>query len=137
MNIEFDSDPFSVAQLVKEYDELSKHNQLQEIQRKRTTIEVNIDTWAFLTAVSDVYGPTRTSFMNDLLKCAAQEFFSRLHPVVRRRVAELADKIELSELKQAFKDAGGNIEQHGPGMWTALSMVYDQRDKAASQEVPL
>ena len=133
-NIEFEVESFSVAQLVQEYDELSKHNQLQEIQRKRTTVEVNIDLWAFLTAVSEVYGPTRTSFMNDLLKCASQEFFARLHPNVRRRVAELADKYELVDLKQAFKDAGGNIEHHGPGTWTALAALYDMKDAERQQQ---
>ena len=113
MIIEFQPEVFSIAELVNEYDRISKESQVQEIHRKRTTIEFNMDTWAFATAVADTYGPTRTSFINDLLKCASQEFFARMHPQVRRKVAELADKIELVELKQAYKDSGGNIESYG------------------------
>lgn len=128
MIIEFQPEVFSIAELVNEYDQISKESQAQEIHRKRTTIEINMETWAFATAVADTYGPTRTSFINDLLKCASQEFFARMHPKVRRTVAELADKVELMELKQAYKDAGGNVESHGPGLWTALAMAYEQRD---------
>lgn len=130
MNVELEPDCFGVAGLVQQYDQIRTQRVVESFEKRRTTLDININVWAFMRAVCDIYRETQTSFLNDLLRVACNEFFYQLSPQMRKQVAELADKLERIETSQVVKEAGyeDRSQQQGPGLWTALAMAYEQRD---------
>lgn len=125
MNVEIAPDSLGLADLVQEYDQLRTQRFIESPDRRRTTLDLDINVWAFVRSVSDIYRQTQTSFLNDLLYVSCNEFFRQLSPGIRKQVAELADKLRRIEMAQIDPD---RIPEGGPGNWTALALAYEQRD---------
>jgi polyhydroxyalkanoate synthesis regulator protein len=118
-------DAFAIRDLVDEYESNRLNKSILEVESKVTTIRFPLEDLSILQAIADFYGETRQSVVIDFLHTSAMQFFQSLPSSVRSNIADRADKILVSELKNQYKESGGDFEMVG-SHWSALAEIIDR-----------